>query len=193
MRKVIFSINTTLDGSADHTAGIADDELHDFFTGLLDEVDVSLMGRKTYQLMASYWPVAHKDPECTEIIKRFADKFNAMRKIIFSNTLKSVDWQNSVLAEKDLLSTVRELKKENGKSISAGSISIAGQLFKHNLIDEFWFVVHPVIAGKGPRLFEGIEIVKHLKLIDSKILASGAAALHYSFIPDVKNITTDKI
>ncbi len=170
MRKVIFSINTTLDGSADHTAGIADDELHDFFTGLLDEVDVSLMGRKTYQLMASYWPEAHKDPECTEIIKRFADKFNAMRKIIFSNTLKSVDWQNSVLAEKDLLSTVLELKKENGKSISAGSISIAGQLLKHNLIDEFWFVVHPIIAGKGPRLFEEIEEVNNLQLLGSKTL-----------------------
>ncbi len=179
MRKVVFSINSTINGFADHTTVIADEELHDFFTGLLNEFDVSLMGRKTYQLMASYWPVAHKDPECTESMKRFADKFNAMKKIIFSNTLKNVEWQNSVLAKKDLLSTVLELKKENGKSISAGSINIAGQLFKHNLIDEFWFVIHPVIAGTGPRLFEGIINVNNLQLIDSKKFNSGAFALHY--------------
>ncbi len=179
MRKVVFSINSTINGFADHTTVIADEELHDFFTGLLNDSDVSLMGRKTYQLMASYWPVAHKDPECTESMKRFADQFNAMKKIIFSNTLNNVEWQNSVLAEKDLLSTVLELKKENGKSIFAGSINIAGQLFKHNLIDEFWFVIHPVIAGTGPRLFEGIINVNNLQLIDSKKFNSGAIALHY--------------
>lgn len=179
MRKVIFSINSSINGFADHTTGIADDELHDFFTNLLNEVDVSLMGRKTYQLMAGYWPVAYKDPECTESIKRFADKFNAMKKIVFSNTLKSVEWQNSVLAEKDLISTVSELKKEKGKSISAGSISIGEQLLGHNLIDEFWFVIHPVIAGKGPRLFDEVNVSKNLQLIDSRKFDSGAIAVRY--------------
>lgn len=179
MRKVIFSINSSINGFADHTTGIADDELHDFFTNLLNEVDVSLMGRKTYQLMAGYWPVAYKDPECTESIKRFADKFNAMKKIVFSNTLKSVEWQNSVLAEKDLISTVSELKKEKGKSISAGSISIGEQLLRHNLIDEFWFVIHPVIAGKGPRLFDEVSVSKNLQLIDSRKFDSGAIAVRY--------------
>ncbi len=188
MRKVIFAINQTIDGSCGHTTAIADEELHEFFTEFLDEVDVTLMGSKTYRLMASYWPDAHKDPECTESIKRFADKFNAMRKIIFSNTLKNVEWQNSVLAEKDLLSTILELKKENGKSISAGSINIAGQLLKNNLIDEFWFVVHPIIAGKGPRLFEEIERVRNLQLLDSKKLNSGAIALHYKKIEDETDI-----
>jgi dihydrofolate reductase len=179
MRKVIFSINSSINGFADHTTGIADDELHDFFTNLLNEVDVSLMGRKTYQLMAGYWPVAYKDPECTESIKRFADKFNAVKKIVFSNTLKSVEWQNSVLAEKDLISTVSELKKEKGKSISAGSISIGEQLLRHNLIDEFWFVIHPIIAGKGPRLFDEVNVSKNLQLIDSRKFDSGAIAVRY--------------
>ena len=167
MRKVIFSINSSINGFADHTTGIADDELHDFFTNLLNEVDVSLMGRKTYQLMAGYWPFAYKDPECTESIKRFADKFNAMKKIVFSNTLKSVEWQNSVLAEKDLISTVSELKKEKGKSISAGSISIGE------------FVIHPVIAGKGLRLFDEVNVSKNLQLIDSRKFDSGAIAVRY--------------
>ena len=179
MRQVIFSINNTINGFADHTTVIADEELHDFFTNLLNEVDVSLMGRKTYQLMAGYWPFAHKDPTYTESMRRFADKFNAMKKIIFSNTLKNVEWQNSVLAEKDLLPTVLELKKEKGKNISAGSISIAGQLLKHNLIDEFWFVIHPIIAGTGPRLFDEVNVTKNLQLIDSKKFDSGAIAVRY--------------
>lgn len=178
-RKLIYAINVTIDGIADHTAGIADDELHDFFTNLLNEVDVSLMGRKTYQLMAGYWPVAYKDPECTESIKRFADKFNAMKKIVFSNTLKSVEWQNSVLAEKDLISTVSELKKEKGKSISAGSISIGEQLLRHNLIDEFWFLIQPMIIGKGIRLLKGLNDRINLKLVDTKMLKSGVVVLHY--------------
>ena len=182
MRKVVFSINSTINGFADHTTGIVDNEPHDFFADYLNEIDVSLMGRKTYQLMESYWPVAHKDPECTESMKRFADKFNSLKKIIFSSTLNSVGWQNSVLAEKDLVSTVSELKKEKGKSISAGSISIAEQLVKHNLIDEFWFLVHPVIAGKGPRLFEKINKVNKLQLIDSFAFKSGVMVLHYSLV-----------
>jgi dihydrofolate reductase len=179
MRKVVFSINSTINGFADHTSVIADNELHDFFTDILNDIDVSLMGRKTYELMESYWPVAHKDPDCTESMKRFADKFNSMKKIIFSNTLKSVEWQNSILAEKDLFQTVHELKKQNGKNISAGSISIADQLIKYDLLDEFWFVIHPVIAGTGPRLFEEIAGAKNLQLLDSKKFNSGAMALHY--------------
>jgi uncharacterized protein YdhG (YjbR/CyaY superfamily) len=102
-----------------------------------------------------------------------------MKKIIFSNTLKKVDWQNSVFAEKDLVSTVKELKRQQGKLISAGSINIASQLFKENLIDEFWFAVHPVISGKGPRLFDGIDVNSKLQFVDSKKFNSGVIVLHY--------------
>lgn len=179
MRKVVFSINSTVNGFADHNTGIADNELHDFFTDFLNDIDVSLMGRKTYELMASYWPVAHKDPDCTESMKRFADKFNAMKKIIFSNTLKSVEWQNSILAKKDPASTVLELKKEKGKNISAGSITIAQQLLKEDLLDEFWILIHPIIANKEPRLFDEIDKVNKLQLLDLKKFNSGTVALHY--------------
>ena len=179
MRKVIFAINSTIDGFADHTSGIPDDELHDFYTDYLDNVDVVLMGRKTYELMESYWPVAHKDPHNTKSTLRFADKFNSVSKIIFTNTLEEVKWQNSKIAKKDLISIVNELKKQNGKNISAGSLTIASQLFKKNLIDEFWFVVHPVISGKGPRLLDGIDLNTKLRFIDSKKLSSGVVVLHY--------------
>ena len=84
MRKVIFAINNTIDGYADHTTVIADDELHDFYTNLLNDVDAILMGRKTYQLMESFWPVASKDARSTKSMIRFANIFNPMRKIVFS-------------------------------------------------------------------------------------------------------------
>jgi dihydrofolate reductase len=179
MRKTIYAINSTINGFADHTVGIADAELHNFFSDLLDEADVILFGRKTYQLMESYWPDAWNDSESTESEKRFADKINPIKKIVFSNTLKKVNWQNSVLSEKDPVSTVSELKRQKGKPILVGSINIAGQLFKENLIDEFFFAVHPVISGKGPRLFDGIDINTKLQFLDSKKFNSGVMVLHY--------------
>jgi dihydrofolate reductase len=179
MRKVIFGINITINGFADHTVGIVDAELHDIFSDLLDDADVILFGRKTYQLMESYWPNAWNDSGSTESEKRFADKINQIKKIVFSNTLKKVDWQNSVLSEKDPVSTVLEMKRQEGKPISIGSINIAKQLINENLIDEFWFAVHPVISEKGPRLFDGIDFNTVLKFVDSKKLSSGVVVLHY--------------
>jgi dihydrofolate reductase len=179
MRKTIYAINSTINGFADHTAMVADAEVHNYFGDMLDDADVILFGRKTYQLMESYWPNAWNDSESTESEKRFADKINSIKKIVFSDTLKKVDWQNSVLSEKDPVSTVSELKRQVGKVISVGSLSIASQLFKENLIDEFWFAIHPVISGKGPRLFDGIDINTELKFVDSKKLNSGVVVLHY--------------
>jgi dihydrofolate reductase len=179
MRKVIFAINITINGFADHTAMIADAEVHNYFSDMLDDADVILFGRKTYQLMESYWPNAWNDSGSTESEKRFADKINSIKKIVFSDTLKIVDWQNSVLSEKDPVTTVSELKRQEGKIISVGSLSIASQLFKENLIDEFWFAIHPVVSGNGPRLFDGIDINTELKFVDSKKLNSGVVVIHY--------------
>ena len=179
MRKLVFAINITIDTFADHTAGIADDELHDFFTNFLDTIDVSLMGRKTYQLMENYWPKAHEDPNATKSIINFADKFNGMNKIVFSNTLTEVKRKNSRLASESLLKVVFDLKNQNGKNISAGSLSIANQLFNENLIDEFWFLIHPVVLGKGKKLFDGLEMKSQLQLIDIKKFNSGVVVLHY--------------
>lgn len=179
MRKLVFAINITIDGFADHTEGIADDELHDFFTNFLDTIDITLMGRKTYQLMESYWPKAQEDPNATKSTIDFADKFNAMKKIVFSSTLIEVKWKNSRLASESLLKVVSDLKNQNGKNISAGSLSIANQLFNANLIDEFWFLIHPVVLGKGKKLFDGLDIKNQLRLIDIKKFDSGVVALQY--------------
>src|SRR5208283_3147712 len=92
MRKLTLSINMSLDGFADHTVAVAaDDELHDFFSGLLDNTDLVLLGRVTYQLMESYWPNAHQDLRATKSELAFADKYNAVRKVVFSRTLHKAD------------------------------------------------------------------------------------------------------
>lgn len=178
-RKIIFAINVTADGFADHTAVIADDELHDFYTNLLSSVDIILFGRKTYELLGSYWPVADKDPNSTRSTLDFAHKINAMPKIVFSQTISGVDWLNTSLIKNNALDEIIKLKKQPGRYISVGGISFASYLLKQELIDEFWFLVQPIILGKGRRLFEGLDINVKLKLEGSQKLNSGVVALHY--------------
>jgi len=108
MRKIIFGINTTINGFADHTSGIADEELHNFFSDLLNEADAILYGRKTYQLMEGFWPIAPDDPESTADIKRFANTINSIKKIVFSFSLTEVNWANSSLANEGLNKTVEK-------------------------------------------------------------------------------------
>jgi dihydrofolate reductase len=179
MRKLTFSINVTLDGFADHTAMIAENELHDFFTNLLGTVDVILFGRKTYQLMEGFWPVADKDPGSTKSMLRFADRINAMPKIVFSRTLNEVRWSNSRLIKENMVEEVLKLKQQPGGNISIGSISLANSFMKLGLIDEYWLLVHPIILGKGKRLFESLNDRIDLKLADTRKFDSGVVVLHY--------------
>ena len=179
MRKLIYSINITVDGYADHTYGIADDELHKFFADYLGGVGIVLLGRKTYEMMAGYWPHARENPGSTKSEIEFADRYNSIEKVVFSKTLNKVGWNNTTLNKGDLINEVQKMKEQNGKSISAGSLSIASALAQKKLIDEYWFLVHPVVAGRGRRLFESFEEGFNLKLIDTRIFKSGVVVLHY--------------
>lgn len=182
MRKVIFAINVTVDGCADHTAGIVDDELHGYFTGLLRNADIEIFGRNTYNLMYPYWHDVAMNQSGTEVTNEFARTFDLIPKIVFSTTLKSVEWNNTTLLRSNLQEEIVKLKQQPGKSISIGSISIASQLTQLGLIDEYNFVVHPIVAGKGRRLFERLENSSQLELIETQKLSSGVVALHYKKI-----------
>lgn len=182
MRNVIFAINVTVDGYADHTSGIVDDELHGYFTGLLRNADVEIFGRNTYNLMYPYWHDVAMNQSETEVTNEFARTFDSIPKIVFSTTLKSVEWNNTTLLRSNLQEEIVKLKQQPGKGISIGSISIASQLTQLGLIDEYYFVVHPIIAGKGRRLFEGLEIANQLELMDTQNFKSGVVALHYKKI-----------
>ncbi len=181
MRRLILSINVSLDGFADHTVAVAaDDELHNFFSTLLDTTDIELLGRVTYQLMESYWPRAHEDPNATKGMLDFADKYNAIPKIVFSRTLQRADWNNTRLVKEGMVDEVLKLKKQPGRNISLGGISISQELMKLGLVDEYWLVVQPVLVGKGKRLFDGLKEKVDLELVDTKTFKSGVVVLHYS-------------
>lgn len=179
MRKLIFQINVSLDGYADHTVAIADDELHDFSTDLLNTVDTVLFGRVTYQLFESYWPLAPKDPEATKSIVEFANKINAIPKIVFSKTLQNVGWNNTRLVKSNMAEEVLKLKQGTGKNLSVGGLSLAQSLMKLSLIDEYLILVQPVVVGKGRRLFDGVNDRLDLKLSGTKTFRSGVVVLHY--------------
>jgi dihydrofolate reductase len=181
MRKVIFAINITIDGYCGHESAIADDELHEHFAGLLRESGVEIFGRNTYNLMYPYWHDVAVNQSESKIINEFARVYDAVPKIVFSTTLKSVEWNNTTLLHSNPREEIMKLKQQPGKNIFIGGLNIGSQVAQWDLIDEYHFVVHPVIAGKGPRLFEsGGE--HSLELISSKKFHSGAIALHYKRI-----------
>lgn len=181
MRKVVFASNMTVDGYFGHEDGIADDELHQYYAELMRGASVELFGRITYQLMFPYWHTVVEEQAESPAVIEFAKAIDSIDKIVFSRTLKSVDSMNTRLASASLEEEVRKLKQQPGENISVGSLSLASQLSQSGLIDEYRIAIHPVIAGKGPRLFEA-EGLKHnipLELIESRNFGSGVVVLHY--------------
>ncbi len=181
MRKVVFAINITTDGFCDHRDGIADDELHEYFTNVLRNASLLLYGRTTYELMVPYWPDVARTQPGPEAINEFARVFDSLDMVVFSTTLQQVDGNNRRIVRGNVAEEVVALKQQPGKDILAGSLSIASQLSARGLIDEYRFVGHPVVAGKGPRLFETVKPQDSLRLdfIDSETFRSGVVALHY--------------
>jgi len=178
MRKVIAGINMTIDGYCDHTLGIPDEELHDHYTELLNNSGVALYGRITYQLM-EFWKPLVKNPTGEKAMDDFAVAIDKIPKIVFSNTLKQLDWDTAKVSTQDLKEEVIKLKQQAGEDILVGSPSLIVQLTNLNLIDEYQLCVHPVIAGKGLLpLFKNISEMKILKLSKTKTFGSGAI-IHY--------------
>ncbi|HEY0764758.1 MAG TPA: dihydrofolate reductase family protein [Pyrinomonadaceae bacterium] len=181
MRNVIFAINTTLDGCVDHTQQVADDETHEFFTDLLREVDLLVFGRITYQLMVPFWPEVAKSQSMDKASNEFARVFDSLDKIVFSRSLESAEDKNTRIVRTSLRDEILKLKQEQGKSILLGGVSVPSQLIELGLVDEYVFVVGPIVAGEGRRLLEGVNLPERLqlKLVDSKIFKSGCIALRY--------------
>ena len=183
MRKLIYAINTTLDGCCDHTKFFPDEETMDDFTQLTLDADTFVYGRKTYQLMVPFWPdiAKNRSDDRKEDIE-FAKAFDAVNKIVvFSRTLDGPEEEKTRIIHTDLYNEILKLKQEPGKNILTGGVSIPLQLAELDLIDEYHFVVHPIVVGEGRRLFEGIKLPGNLqfKLVDSKIFKSGAMWLRY--------------
>ncbi len=180
MRKVIYTINITLDGCCDHTKMIADEEIHEYFTHLMRDVDLLAFGRITYQLMVPYWPDIAKNHSETKAENDFADAFDSINKIVFSRSLGSAEG-NTRIVRSNLRDEILKLKQAQGKNILVGGVDIPSQLIALGLVDEFHFVVQPIFAGEGRRLLEGISLPEKLQLslVESRNFKSGCVALHY--------------
>jgi dihydrofolate reductase len=178
MRRVIAAINMTVDGFCDHTAGIADEELHNHYSDLLDGAGTILYGRITYQLM-QYWQEVLQNPTGKRSMDRFAEVIDRIPKVVFSHTLKDTGWDTARLADRDLKEEVLELRQQEGKDILVGSPGLIVSLTQLGLIDEYQLCIHPVIIGKGLPLFKHITEKIMLKLLKTKIFGSGAIVLYY--------------
>ena len=181
MRKVIYAINMTLDGYFDHTNGVPDEELMEYFTDLVRDADLFVYGRKTYELMVPYWPDVAKSDSETKVDKNFAEAFVSKKMVVFSRSLATAEGHNTRIVRSNLQDEMLKLKQEPGKNILVGGVDIPSQLIALGLVDEFRFVVIPVLAGKGKRLFEGVSLEKlRLKLVGSTTFkSSGSVLLRY--------------
>jgi len=179
MRKLIAAMNMTLDGFCDHTAMIADEEIHQHYNELLSNSGTLIYGRITYQLMESYWPSVVKNPTGNKPMDEFAVLIDNISKIVFSRTLKNVDWKNTQLKREVIKEEVLELKQQAGKNILVGSPSLIVALGQLGLIDEYQLSVHPTVLGSGLPLFKNVKDRINLKLLKTKTFGCGAVALYY--------------
>jgi dihydrofolate reductase len=173
----------TLDGCCDHTKGLPDEEIHLYFAQLVRAAGVLVYGRKTYELMVPYWPDVAKNPlEAAASEIEFAQAFVSVEKmIVFSQTLERAQGKNTRIVRTGLLDEIRKLKQESGRPILVGGVALPSQLIEHGLVDEYRVVIHPVVAGKGRRLFDDVCFPEQLllKLMETKTFNSGAVALRY--------------
>jgi dihydrofolate reductase len=179
VRPLRYSINVTLDGCCDHRAILPDEELHRHAVENFDQADALLFGRVTYEMMESAWRPPAPPGARPEWVERFAQTISATKKYVVSSTLEQVDW-NAELVRGDLGDAVRRLKREPGKGLFVGGVTLPLELTELGLIDEYEFVVHPRLAGHGPTLFAGLSKPVDLKLVSRLEFGSGAVAMRYA-------------
>jgi dihydrofolate reductase len=179
MGLLTFGLNVTLDGCIDHTQGIVDDELHDYWTQLMDQSGAMLFGRNTYELMEGAWPAVARDEKAPRAMREWAQKLEAKAKYVVSASRHAFPWVNTVRVDGDLHDAVKQLKEKTPRGILVGSPKLSAALEQLGLIDEYRIVIHPVVAGHGPTLFQGLPRVRRLELFSTTRLKSGVLTTHY--------------
>lgn len=179
MGLLTFGLNVTLDGCIDHTQGIADDELHEYWTQLMDQSGVMLFGRNTYELMEGHWPAVARDENAPRAMREWAQKLEAKPKYVVSNSRSDFPWQNTIKLEGDLREAIAVLKAKTEQGVLVGAPKLAAALEEMGLIDEYRIVVQPVVVGRGPTLFNGLSSARQLELVSALGFKSGSQALHF--------------
>jgi len=178
MGLLTFGINITLDGCCDHTVGIVDDELHDYFTALMDDAGAMLWGRTTYEMMESAWPAIARDEQAPRAEREWALKLDAKPKYVVSTTRRDYAWANTIHVQGDLRAAVLRIKEKTPAGVLLGSLKLGAELQRLDLIDEYRLVVHPILAGHGPRLFDGLAASRQLERVSVTTFKGGQTAMH---------------
>jgi dihydrofolate reductase len=185
--RLIYLLNVSLDGyveTPDHSLDwtIVDDELHYWFNDQMRELDASLYGRRLYELMAAYWPTGESDPDATPAMREFAAIWKRMPKIVFSSTLKKVDW-NSRLVRGNVGDELAQLKREFDGDLDVGGATLAASFIRAGLVDEFRLVIHPVAIGSGTPFFPAVASPIRLALLETHRFTSGVLYARYVPLP----------
>ncbi|MGB3019532.1 MAG: dihydrofolate reductase family protein [Ignavibacteria bacterium] len=185
MRKLIFSMHTSLDGFVAGLNGemdwiFIDDAIFDFVGTMTDKADTALYGRVTYEMMQSYWPTAGEKSNASKHDKEHAAWYNTVSKVVLSKTISEEGLDNTKVIGDQLADNINKINKQDGKNILIfGSPSACHSLLSQGLIDEFCLFVNPVLLGHGIPLFKGVTDTTKLKLIETKTFSCGVIALHY--------------
>ena len=181
MGSLTFSINVTVDGCIDHREGVADEETHAYFTRLMEGHGAMLWGRTTYELMEGHWPaVARGEIEAPPAVREWADVLEEKPKYVVSRTRTDFPWTNSHHLTGDLATAVQELKDATDEGVLLGSGALATQLDRFGLIDEYRFLLQPMLAGHGPTLHsDGLTSTRRLGLVSAEPMSNGAVVMHY--------------
>jgi dihydrofolate reductase len=178
MGLLTFAINVTLDGCCDHRAAAPDAQLFRYWIRQMDAAGGMLWGRTVYELMEKHWPAVARDPNAARLDREWARKLDAKDKFVLSRSRRDFPWVNTRRVEGELAGAIARLKKRTPRGLLLGSPNLAKQLHRLGLIDEYLFVVHPVVAGHGPALFEDWR-ASRLTLAETKRFESGVMALRY--------------
>jgi dihydrofolate reductase len=184
MKKIVLWMSISVDGyfegpDRDLSWHRVDDELHRDFNDRLAAMSAFLDGRVTYELMASFWPTADRDPSISAPMAEFAGIWRDMPKIVYSRTLERAHWNTTIVREV-VAEDVHRLKAEPGGDLALGGADLAAAFRRLDLIDEYRLYVHPVILGAGRPLFPESGQTTDLRLVDTQRFGNGVVALHYA-------------
>jgi dihydrofolate reductase len=188
MRKITLFVHTSLDGFVAGPNGEmdwikVDNEIFDYVGKRTDQSDTALYGRVTYEMMEAYWPTAAEKPGATKHTIDHSKWYASVSKIVVSRTMKGKNPKNTKIISENIKDEILKIKENEGKEILVfGSPSVGHVLMQHNLIDEYWLFINPVLLGKGIPLFKDIQERKNLKLIKSHVFSSGVNCVNYTGI-----------
>ncbi|WP_128802033.1 MULTISPECIES: dihydrofolate reductase family protein [unclassified Streptomyces] len=184
MSKIVLMMNISLDGyieGPDHDISWhrVDEEMHQHFNDVVRQYGALLSGRRTYELMAAYWPTADADPGVTPVGAEFARIWRSIPKVVYSRTLQRADWNATVVREV-VPEEVRAFKERSLGDLGLGGARLAGEFLRLGLVDEYRIYVHPVVVGHGTKLYPEVDMSASPHLLESRTFGNGVAFLRYA-------------